>query len=85
MSKEVDIVMIDTFNLATLKKELNARKLKIAQMIDTNSGYGVVLGGISRTLKNDISSALLMMEHKVMHFVEETKEDLPVSELTHQK
>ena len=79
VAEKVDIVMMDTFNLATLKEELTEKKLKVAEMIDTNSGYGMVLGGISKSLKDDISSALLVKEHEVTHFVEEMKENLPVS------
>ena len=81
--KEVEIIILDTFNLAgeEMKRTLKSRKLKIADQIDTKSGYGIVLGGISRSMSHDIKSALLNKEDEITKFIEKFKQSLPVSTL----
>lgn len=76
----VDIVLLDTFNLGgkAMQDTLAAKKLKIAEQIDTQSGYGVVLGGVARTMIHDIKSALLQKENIITNFIEKFKKDLPV-------
>ena len=51
VAKRIDIVMLDTFTLGPLKQTLKDKTLKIADMIDTKSGYGIVVGGLTRSLK----------------------------------
>ena len=48
--KDVDIVLVDTFALNGLTETLKKKNLKIVEMIDTKSGYGVVLGGLTRSV-----------------------------------
>lgn len=77
--KEVDLVLMETFSMANMQPELTKRKLKVAQMIDTNSGYGIVLGSLSAYLYDDISSLLLLRESIVTEFIAAIKPSLPVS------
>ena len=80
-NKQVDIVIMDTFSLPQVNETLKKKHLKVAEMIDTNSGYGIVLGGIARSLKEDIKSALLHKEDMLTHFAEKMKGNLPVTYL----
>ena len=76
---DVDMVIMDTFSLP-LQEVLDQRKLKIAEMIDTNSGYGLVLGGNSRALASDVSSQIMIRESQVSKWIEEMKKTLPVGD-----
>ena len=78
-NKQVDIVIMDTFSLPQVNETLKKKRLKVAEMIDTNSGYGIVLGGIARSLKEDIKSALLSKEDMLIRFTEKMKGNLPVT------
>ena len=82
VNKEVDVVIMDTLSLAPLNETIKKMNLKVAELIDTKSGYGIVLGGIARDLREDIKSALLNKEDMLTRFAENMKENLPVSSYT---
>ena len=42
-AKTVDVVFMDTFSMQNLQPILDKRSMKVAEMIDTNSGYGIEL------------------------------------------
>ena len=76
--KKVDIVLVDTFSLNGLTQTLKGMNLKIAEMIDTQSGYGVVLGGMTTSLQADIQSQILAREASLTSFISDLKKKLPV-------
>ena len=76
-AEDVDMVIMDTFSLPE-QQVLDQRSLKIAEMIDTNSGYGLVLGGKSRSLASDIRTEILIREAQITRWMEKMKETLPV-------
>ena len=79
VDKHVDIVIVDTFNLAHFTQTLKKKQLRIMSMIDTMSGYGIVLGGNSTILMEDIKAQLLVREAYVTQFIAtKLKKDLPV-------
>ena len=77
-NKEVDLILMDTFSLASLQPILKKKSLKVTAMLDTNSGYGVVLGGLSTALTSDIKSEILARDTEFSEFIASIKPTLPV-------
>ena len=76
---EVDIIMIDTYSLGKYKDVLAQKYLKVRKIINTNTGYGFILSGLSSILQTDVESLLLVKSKEVEKFLKEMEEDVPVS------
>ena len=74
----VDLILIDTFSLASYADIMKGKSLKIKQMEDTKTGYGLVLSGISTALKTDIEGFILTNAAVVTHYIASVTPLIPV-------
>lgn len=77
--KKVDIVIMDTFSLASLQPTLKRKSLKVGAMIKSPAGYGIVVGGKSLALVDDIQSEIIVRSTVFSDFIAKLKPELPVS------
>ena len=78
-AKHVDAVLIDTFSMASYKSTLADKQQKVKALVDSSSGYGFVLAGISRVLKPPILSMIEARQKVISEFISSMKENIPVS------
>lgn len=75
---KVDVVILDAFSLKTALSVLKKNSLKVGTIIDTSSGYGFVISGLSSALIYDFESQLLAAKSEISEIVSSMKPDLSV-------
>ena len=74
----VDIVFIDTFSLASEEGALKARQLKVKKMENTETGYGIVLSGLTAALQPDVVGMILTKEAEITQYIVQLSSSIPV-------
>lgn len=75
---QVDGVLIDIYALLGYKAKIKEKSLKVASVIDTQTGYGLVLSGFSRFLKPDLESKIFSQKENILKYTQSIKDDIPV-------
>ena len=74
----VDGVLVDIYALLGYKAKIKDKSLKVASVIDTQTGYGLVLSGFSRFLKPDLESKIFSQKGNILKYTQSIKDDIPV-------
>ena len=74
----VDGVLVDIYALLGYKAKIKDKSLKVASVIDTQTGYGLVLSGFSRFLKPDLESKIFSQKENILKYTQSIKDDIPV-------
>ena len=75
---QVDGVLIDIYALLGYKAKIKEKSLKVASVIDTQTGYGLVLSGFSHFLKPDLESKIFSQKENILKYTQSIKDDIPV-------
>lgn len=76
--EKIDLVVMDTFSMASLQPMLDEKSLKVGAMIKSPAGFGVVLGGLSLALVDDMQSEIMVRSSVFSDFIAALKPKLPV-------
>lgn len=76
-NRNVDIVLVDLYSMVGYKNKVKSRLLKLKTVIDTNTGYGMILSGFTQHLKLDIDGLLSLQQAELMKYTESIKDDIP--------
>ena len=80
-SKDVDYGLVDVSNLVPYKKQLQKMNIKILALERVNSGFGLILSGLSTALINDVEDAIAGKAQLIAEFKETYSDSIPVSAL----
>jgi len=76
--KKVDAVLVDIYQMKGYNDILASRYLKLKSIIDTKTGYGLILSGLSVRLKPDIESMIFDKTKIMSAYIESIKDEIPV-------
>ena len=79
--KEVDAVFIDLYSLVSYRDALKEKGLKIRTLIETHTGYGLILSGNAQVLKKDFEDILFSRQLVISNYIKSIENDIPVSKL----
>ena len=77
-NNKVDAVLVDTFTMASYKSILESKTQKVKALIDTKTGYGFVLAGMSQSLKPAFTSMIGSRQKIISDFISTMKDKVPV-------
>ena len=75
----VDAVFVDIYALADYTPLIKKKALKMKSLINTHTGYGLVLSGPSQVLKPDIESMIFSKKKLMDQYVKSIEEFMPVN------
>ena len=78
VNREVDGILIDTYAGGTHKELFTKPSLRVAQIIDYQTAYGVVIGGDSMRLRHCFYGYMRSHQAEIFSFVEELVEPISV-------
>jgi len=76
--KKVDAVLVDIYQMKGYNDILASRYLKLKSIIDTKTGYGLILSGLSVRLKPDIESMIFDKMKVMSEYIESIKDEIPI-------
>ena len=79
VNREVDGILIDTYAGGTHKELFTKPSLRVAQIIDYQTAYGVVIGGDSMRLRHCFYGYMRSHQAEIFSFVEELVKPISVS------
>ena len=79
INREVDGVLIDTYAGGTHKELFSSPSLRVAQVIDYQTAYGVVIGGDSMRLRHCFYGYMRSHQAEIFSWVEKLVEPIKVS------
>ena len=77
-NKEVDAVFIDLYSLVSYRDALIEKGLKIKTLMETHTGYGLILSGNAQVLKNDFKDILFSRQLVISNYIKSIENDIPV-------
>ena len=80
-SKEIDYGIVDLLTLAAYKSELDEKQVKVRAIIKTDSGFGWILSGLTRSLQYDVEEAISARSQTISEFMEGISDQIPVSNI----
>ena len=78
MNREVDGILIDTYAGGTRKDLFSKPSIQVAQIIDYQTAYGVVIGGDSMRLRHCFYGYMRSHQAEIFEFVEQLVEPITV-------
>ena len=81
INREVDGILIDTFAGGTHKELFSSPSLRVAQVIDYQTAYGVVIGGDSMRLRHCFYGYMRSHQAEIFSWVEKLVEPIKVENL----
>jgi len=76
--KKVDAVLVDIYQMKGYNDILASRYLKLKSIINTKTGYGLILSGLSVRLKPDIESMIFDKMKVMSAYIESIKDEIPI-------
>lgn len=80
-NKEVDAIFIDLYSLVSYRDALKEKGLKIKTLMETHTGYGLILSGNAQVLKKDFEDILFSRQLVISNYIKSIENDIPVRKL----
>ena len=77
-SQEVDYGVIDVLSLVPYKNKMDSMNIKVMALDKIDSGFGLILSGLSETLKHDVEDAVTARSQMISKFMSEFSDRIPV-------
>ena len=77
-SSEVKYGVVDVLSLVPYKRKMDEMNIKVMALEKINSGFGMILSGLSATLKHDVEDAVTARSQMIADFMENFADQIPV-------
>ena len=77
-SEEVKYGLVDVLNLIPYKQQMDKMNIKVMALERMDSGFGLILSGMSTSLKHDIEDAISERSQTIADFMDTFSDQIPV-------